>query len=538
MKNKKCPKCAEIGRDRTGDHLWQMQDGTTWACLKPYHPPYYEQEDGVATSYVSFGVKDVKELPFHGSPERMVSSDTHEKFRVRTELSQENRSPVCLYYPETYKKQLIGYKVRRLPKKFAVIKGSGYVEGRTPDLFGQFRAPTTGKRLLICAGEEDTLAADEMLTEKYPDASFAVVGLPRGESGIEPVAENLPFIKCFDEVIVATDMDEAGRQALTKIVSVIGEGTKTLNISEKDVSDMLTRGKQKEFINAFFNAKEWRPANIVTVSEILEDSVQPVQWGLSYPWPKLTALTYGMKARGEIIGLGAAPGAGKTTLWQGIQKHLIFEHEQEIAIFDIEEGAVQGLKKLIGSVMNRPIHKPDCIYDIDQARTIGESFQDKALFYGGDSENWAEVESAIRYFASRGIRFFFIDPLSALVEHLPASEANTELGIIMRAMRKFRKNQGLTFFHANHLNNPSSGKEHGEGGKVLGSQFTGSRAQWKYSTLLLGFERNQYEDDPEDRNTGALQILKDRLGGNTGKIPMKYNMETGNLDEYIVEDVL
>ena len=124
-----------------------------------------------------------------------------------------------------------------------------------------------------------------------------------------------------------------------------------------------------------------------------------------------------------------------------------------------------------------------------------------------------------------------MDPLSALVEHLSASEGNTELGRIMRSMRKLRKHQGLTFFHSNHLNNPTTGKEHGEGGKVLGSQFSGSRAQWKYSTLLLGFERNQQADSPDERNEGTLRVIKDRLGGNTGPVPMVYNSKTGNLEQ-------
>lgn len=160
-------------------------------------------------------------------------------------------------------------------------------------------------------------------------------------------------------------------------------------------------------------------------------------------------------------------------------------------------------------------------------------------FYGGDSENWDEVEDGIRYFASKDIRFFFIDPLSALVEHLSASEGNTELGKIMRSMRKFRKNQGLTFFHANHLNNPQSGKDHGEGGVVRGSQFSGSRAQWKYSTLLMGLEGNQLAEDINEKHKRRLGVIKDRLGGKTGYVNLRYDPSTGNLKEDVFnEDVL
>lgn len=534
-KNRECPKCKELGRDKNSDHLFLMRDGLTWYCNKPWHPPYFEREgeeiDGREFMTGKLSIKEIKKLPILGNSDRFISKETHEVFRVRTELNEIDRTPAAIYYPETSGGEFIGYKCRKLPKNFYIIKEKDNV---VPDYFGQFRCPKSGKRLLITAGEEDCLAAYEMLKDKYPDYEPCVVGLPRGEGGSsEVVTENLDFTKNFEEVILAMDMDEAGRKALAQLAPIFGE-VKQLLISENDISDMLTKNKSKEFFNAYFSAKDYRPTNIISVSDIIEKAITPVSWGLSYPWSQLTELTYGLKEKGEIIGVGAAPGAGKSTIWQQIQKHLLFEHKEPIAIFDIEEGAEHGLRKLIGSCMNKPIHRPDCDYDIDEARRIGESFSHLAHFYGGDSENWEEVISGIRYFASKGIRFFFIDPLSALVEHLSASDANTELGKIMRAMRKFRKHQNLTFFHSNHLNNPISGKEHGEGGRVLGSQFSGSRAQWKYSTLLLGFERNQQAETKEERNEGVLRVIKDRLGGNTGPVHMRYNSETGNLDEVYI----
>jgi len=536
MKNRECPKCRELGRDRHGDHLFLMEDGETWCCNKTeIHPMYLEKEGGeeMGKSY-GLSCSEIKGLPFVGNEDRRVDKEVHQKFKVRTELSEVDRSPTAIYYPELHKGHHMGYKKRKLPKSFSVVKNQR-VDG-VPDYFGQFCSPKSGRRLLICAGEEDTLAAYQMLINYKHELDWAVVGLPRGEAtSTETVAENLDFTKNFEEVILAMDMDDAGKQAIEKIVPILGPETKVMVFSEKDISDMLVKHKEKEFLNAYYSAKEYRPTNIISVSDILEESIQPVHMGLSYPWPRLTALTYGLKQKGEIIGVGAAPGAGKSTIWQQIQKHLIFEHREKIAVFDIEEGASQGLKKLIGSTLNLPIHKPDCVYDIEEARRIGGELEGLVHFYGGDSENWDEVECAIRYFASKNIRFFFIDPLSALVEHLSASDGNTELGRIMRSMRKLRKHQGLTFFHSNHLNNPNAGKEHGEGGKVLGSQFSGSRAQWKYSTLLLGFERNQQADDPGERNEGTLRVIKDRLGGNTGPVQMRYNSATGNLEEINVD---
>ena len=209
----------------------------------------------------------------------------------------------------------------------------------------------------------------------------------------------------------------------------------------------------------------------------------------------------------------------------------MFAHKETIGIFDIEEKAEGALKHLIGGIMNKPIHKPDCEYSVEEARRVGEMLVGKAEFYDGLTEDWNEVEANIRYFASKGVRIFFIDPLSALVEHLSASDANQELGKIMRSMRRFRQEQGLTFFSVNHLNNPPSGKDHGAGGTVYGSQFSGSRAQWKYSTALWGLSRDQLAEDEEERNQCKLTIIKDRLGGNTGSIDLYYDKNKGQLVE-------
>lgn len=534
MKNKLCIQCRNLNRDSHGDHLYLMKDGITWTCSKDIHPPYFER-DGEAISSVktqrsTMDIQGIIELPFSGNKDRDICKETHEYFKIRTEFNESNGSVAVVYYPETHKGKLMGFKGRKMPKSFFTV--SGGVVG-VPDFFGQHCCPATGKRLLITGGEEDCMAAYEMLKERYPEYAPAVVSVPRGEaSSMATFSENLEFLKGFDEIILGMDMDEAGQKAIAIYAPVIGEKVRVMTISEKDASEMKVKGKAQEWINAYYKAREWRPSNIVKVGDILEDAIQPVPWGLTYPFSQLTHLTYGLKKSGEIIGIGGAPGGGKSTLVRQIQQHLMFVHNEKIGIFDIEEKAKGSLKLLIGGIMNKPIHKPDCAYDMEEARRIGLQLEGKAEFYDGLTEDWEEVESNIRYFASKGVKVFFIDPLSALVEHLSASEGNQELGKIMRSMRRFRQEQGLTFFHANHLNNPPGGKDHGAGGTVYGSQFSGSRAQWKYSTALWGLSRDQLAETEEERNVCKLTIIKDRLGGNTGSIDLYYDSTTGQLHDF------
>jgi hypothetical protein len=325
MSNRACPKCREVGRDSNGDHLFLLKDGVTWYCNKPHHKPYFEREGGgaieepeeyegkkkskITPEQIRRKLKEIKTYPIVGNPDRKISKATHQHFKIRTELSEETGLPAVTYYPETGGGKFLGYKQRRLPKSFmGWIKPE--MEGVVPDFSGQHCCPRSGKRLLIAGGEEDMLAFYECLKGRYPDQHPAVVSLPRGEATSEAtIAENLEFLSGFEEIIIGTDMDQAGRDAIAKIIPIIGpERSRVLSISEKDISDMWTKGKCKELLNAYYSAKEYRPSNIVSVGDIVEEAVQKVEWGLSYPWEGLTKLTFGLKEQGEIIGLGAAPG--------------------------------------------------------------------------------------------------------------------------------------------------------------------------------------------------------------------------------------
>jgi hypothetical protein len=101
----------------------------------------------------------------------------------------------------------------------------------------------------------------------------------------------------------------------------------------------------------------------------------------------------------------------------------------------------------------------------------------------------------------------------------------------MFVISKLTQSLGISVIHVNHLNNPASGADHGAGGKVYGSQFTGSRAMWKFSTDLWGLERNQLADEIYERNKVKLVVLKNRLSGVTGAVHLKYDADKGRLEE-------
>ena len=140
---------------------------------------------------------------------------------------------------------------------------------------GSHKFTSGGKWLLIVGGEEDKLAAAQMLRDyqiqrKQEDYDrIAVVGIHCGEGSLSKVCANsYDFIDSFEEVILCMDNDEAGRKAVQEAIKVLPENkVKVMVTSLKDCSEMLQTGKQKQFISDFYSAKPLIETGIISASE-------------------------------------------------------------------------------------------------------------------------------------------------------------------------------------------------------------------------------------------------------------------------------
>jgi twinkle protein len=537
-----CPECRANGHDKTGDHLIVFKDNNKF-CNRAHHhrsgQVYKEltaervheriNDKQVGRRRYGLSTDEISALPYDKLSTRDIPIGVCKIYGVTVSYDTRTREIDAHHYPKYNPKyECTAYKVRKLPKKFFAVGPN-----EPTLLFGQaVKAIQNAREVIICGGEEDALAATTMTGQRLSSPIYGVAP-PEGENlRAFEIPEVVEFLKAKEKIYLALDNDEAGAALTKKLIDLLGyEKVRLVNFSEKDVSDMHTKEKRREFVDAVVGAKEYKPTGIVLVEDLDSTVCDPVPWGLSYPFESLTKITYGART-GEVIGIGAAPGGGKSTFIRQLQKHFIFEHKEKIAIFALEESVSESVKYLIGSIMRKPIHKPDCEYDIEKAIEIKETFnRNLYLFDCEEYHNWEDILGAVRYFHSVGVKYIFIDPLSALVAHLSASEANTFLNANMYKLEKMAKTLGLTFFHTNHLNNPQTGKDHGAGGKIYGSQFTGSRAQWKFSTSLWGLERDQLSENPYEKDIVRFSSIKGRMSGNTSSFLMVYKPETGNLEE-------
>ena len=285
-------------------------------------------------------VAEITDLPILPISDRKLSLNTCKKLGIRTALSQEDgKTPIAHYFPyyNIHTGKLQWYKKRdlTLPKNhkyhFSVV-GEGKAENSM--LFGQQGCSGGGFKLLVTEGEYDVASLFESMWEnqKTPGEYHPqVVGLPLGcSNAVKSVSTNQKFVDSFKEKIAVLDNDDAGREALAGVSSLV-PGLKTVNFPAgvKDPSDMLQAGESKQLFNlCIWNSKEYVPSGFITVDDVFEAATRMPTWGRPWPWPSLTKLTYGRRD-GEGIYIGAGVKIGKcfglgtkVRMWSGAIKNV------------------------------------------------------------------------------------------------------------------------------------------------------------------------------------------------------------------------
>lgn len=469
--------------------------------------------------------------------DRGIRKDIAEYFGVRVGISPSTGEVEYHYYPIYKNGRLVAYKRRDVAKKEFTVIG----KGGTPDLFGQHLVGSGGKLLIITEGELDALAATQIFKER--GKNYRVVSLPNG-ANTKAVRDNIEWIETFEHVFLAFDQDEPGSKAAREVAELITPGKcKIMSFSEKDACDMLKAGKGPEFFNSVFAAQSFRPDGIVTVDDVLEEAMKPVEWGLSWPWDTLTKATYGYR-RGELYGFGAGSGCGKTEGFKEIIDHVINVHHLPVGVIFLEEPVTKTLKVLAGKKLNKRFHIPDGDWTIDELKAGISDLKGKVYLYNHfGSKDWDNIKSKIKYMVlSLGIKDIFLDHLTALVAQ--ENDEYKALNRIMEEMASLTQELDCTLFYISHLRKPG-GTPHEEGGHVAADQFKGSGAIVFWSNFLFGYERNQQADDPNERNTTIFRVLKDRNTGLSTGLTFKlwYDHPTGRWrekteDDGIPEDIL
>lgn len=545
--NSCCPQCVERGRDKTSNHLMLFDNGSAYCNRCGYH-----EGNGTFTEpAVKFGgdispedaAKQVsifeKESTVKALKDRLLNIATCKHFGVRVTLSEEDgTTQTSTAFPVNTVEDYKGYKLKYPSKRFGkegIIKNAMF--------FGSDVCPKTGNKLFITEGENDAMALYQIIysmSQPQWRNQIAVVSLANGAGGAaKELGRNRKLIEGFKEVVLAFDQDKAGRDAVEACTKVLGRDRVSVPVfSEKDANDMLIKGKDKELYFSCIKTTKPKPASVVDVEDLFDQALVKPEMGLSFPWKTLTKLTYGIR-RATTYCVAAAPKIGKTDFEYELIAHLIKVHGEQVALYDLETHPAKTLKRLAGKMKAAMFHKPDIEFDMEDLKDGMNQLRDHIQFYKHDgSRDWEDIKATMRYQAGEGIWLFIIDPLTALISRYDSSTANDKLNEICTDIAEMNAELGITVFIFSHLNPARTGKAHDEGGRVLSSQFTGSRAMEKWFHYGIGIERDRLNEDEEIRNTSTHRLLFDREYGEGGFYECTYYRDTGVYGEKVSEPMI
>lgn len=517
--------------------LFEQTDGRITAfCYKcnTFDPlkDHKKQEDNVVPMErvdTSVDLSQLDSLPT--KPFRGLSQETVERFGVKVALSEQDGKTVTHhYYPDRKGGKVTGYEVREVAtKKFSALGDRrGDVE-----LWGAHLC-VPAKKLFITEGRCDAMALyqsiKENTAERYANKEPAVVSLTRGAAGAaKDVTQNRQFISQYDEIILAFDQDEAGRRAEKDVLKLLPT-CKVVRLPEKDANDMIKAGKSKELYQAaVWDSIHIRSGEVVEIDDdLIEKCLVKPEMGIPFPWPTVTKACFGIRPHTVHI-IGAAPKVGKSHHEYQLISHLI-SLGYPVGMFDLENAPRMSALRVGSKQAKHDFTRPDREFPTEMVRNTLLSMQGKIKFYDrGASRDWEDIHKCIlEMHLLDGINIFFVDPLTALISRYNASEANDKLNEIMTDMADLVNAYPITIFCYSHVNPKAKGlTPHEKGGKVLATEFTGSRALQKWAHYGHGISRNLTDEaDPSEENISTLYMLFDREFGQKYKAELFYNQET------------
>jgi archaellum biogenesis ATPase FlaH len=537
-----CPKCVEKGGDKSKDNLANYSDGGKHCFSCGYH--VHGDENYIATEEEEM-LDDIKEMS-NESKERIKQGTTHKLtwrgirpetnkfFGVVYECSQETGLPIKQFVPTTIDNAHVGYKTRVLPKDFSHPVGE---VGSKCDLIGSFRFPNGGKYVVLCAGEVDFLSAFQMLRdyqvskgngEKYD--SVACVTPTVGESGCgKQIQGNYKFLDSFERIVVCFDSDAAGKAAVEKITPLLPRGKVYIMTPRyKDCNEYLTKGKEREFVTDFYNAKKHTPAGIVASTEIYKEVVQrSLLERLPFPpfLEKLNKMLSGGITYGFIVNILAGSGSGKSSLINQCVTFWAKDCNILTGVVSLEADSAAYGENLLSQYAGKKlalISNKEEKYSVVTSEYMENcakelfSYEDGSprMYILDDRGDYSELQSHIEeLITSFGVKVIVFDVISDVFAGMSIEDVDK----YMRWQKNIVKQYNCILINISHTRKSGGGQKAASQGAFLTEEATiGSGTQYRSAGINISLQRDKTSEDDVERNTTQVYLLKSRDTGVTG----------------------
>ncbi len=542
-----CPTCVEAGRDSSNDNLTIYDDGG-----KHCH--------ACGTSERSiFITGEVQELT-----KRRIKAETcrHYNYQIgkytgSIGIGKHRRAVkdewVRLVNYFTDSGTLIAQKIKTQNKEMKLLGN-----GKNLPLYGQWKfQPNKNLFITVTEGEEDALAVFQVQGCQFP-----VVSIPNGaQSAAGAIEDNLTYLLGFKYVVLVFDNDDAGRAAAAKCVPLFEPGkVRVVKLNGfKDANEMVIAGKSKELQELVYRAKVIEPDHIVTVGSLMDRILVQPQYGIDYPWPTLTRITYGHQS-GEIHIVVASTGVGKTEYIKEIIFHFLAKNMQ-VGLFSFEQSPDNTIRRLVGAKLGIKLHLPGAEWNADKITAEAMKFDKHIYLYDkAGAVDTADIFNSIRYLAKvNNVSYFVIDNLKALGLASDYEKAESfmntlkslckELNITAVLLSHVAKDKyGQTVYTTTSPKNPDAyysqtaestdqalkkpGLDWESGRMPTIANVEGGGIITQLADYVFALARNSVSEDKQESTVMRVKALKTRLDSSyTGKVFKLVYTDAGKLEE-------
>jgi len=468
-------------------------------------------------------ISDINEYAIRGFKDRNITKTICEFYKVKVSYN-ENGEIDSHYYPygENH------YKLRHLPKNFA------WIGGKPNDLFGRDKFSGAGRKLIIAEGEIDVLSIAQASYLRY-QKFYPIVGIS-SSSDMNSLLAQRDWIRSFKEVILCFDEDQAGHDAIMKATKLVGlDKAKITKLPHNDANDVLLKEGPERLLQCMFEATSYIPSGILTKDTLWErlENYNKIQ-SLPYP-PCMEGINTKLKGMrfGEIVLFISGTGAGKSTLLREVMIWILAKTDEKIGVVSLEESPEETARKLSGMViMRNPAHEEIPLEELREGfDVIFNEERTMVLDHQGSLDDESILDK-IEYMCLAGHKYIFIDHITILVaegvDDLSGNEAQDK---VMSSLLRLAKRYDVWIGLVSHLRKVLTGGKSFEQGKLPTlDDIRGSGSVKQISMDIIAFARNMQADDPIERNSMRMSILKARFTGLTGPIDgVYYELETGRL---------
>jgi len=426
-------------------------------------------------------------------------------------------------------RRVVAQKLRYADKTFKFI-------GKPKEalLFGQHLWKEGGRKIIIVEGEIDALS----VSQAFNHTGIAVVSIQNGaQAAKKSIQKEFDWVNSFSQVILAFDNDEPGLKAMRECAMLFSPGKALLCYWEggKDANEVLFNEGYGSVVRNLNESREYRPDEIVSSKKITKEQLtKKVRKGIPYPYPKLQAMTYGLKA-GELNIWTAGSGIGKSTVLREVAYHIVKEHKQKVGMIFLEENIQKTAQAFIALDNDVPLGS----FRYDPSMVSEENFNKSyALFFESGMVEFynhfgsMDVErllERIRYMVvGLGINYIFLDHISIVVSGSKIDDERKALDVLMTELRSLVEETQCHISAIVHLKRKGGDKSFNEGAQVSLTDLRGSGGLEQLSDAVIALERDQQSEENGDNS--KIRILKNREVGAVGQADsLFYSKDTGRL---------